>query len=282
MLLAGCNEIGMILALAIPLAGFLFQLIRQRQAVYWWIFLFLVSILCTLIILKSPATFYRMEASGSFARSIPMVGMMAISGMMMAIFHWFSSPSLWLFLPLIWLFTNPETTNLKLSTGWKIAIGLASFFLLYFCFLPSFLGEGLVQGHTENTLLFLFLILVCINIRLWKVDGQKPEWSIWQKNGLMLAFLFFLPFSPGFRLAVSDLTSGEAAAFSSERDSRDSLMRNFPGDTVFLEPLHHKPKSLFAGDIGDYPDPWYDNHFAAMYRKKWVQLKNKPVPKPVE
>ena len=165
---------------------------------------------------------------------------------------------------------------MKLPYALRIFALLSSLLLFYACFLPSFLGEGLLQGHTENSLLFLFLTLLFLNLQIWRnpiLAGKDSQEIL--KPVLLAGLMLALPFSPGFRLAVSDLWSGEAAAYSAERDHRDSLMRNTPGDTVWVEAVKHKPKSLFAGDIGDYPDPWYDNHFAAMYRKKWVGLKKK-------
>ena len=49
-------------------------------------------------------------------------------------------------------------------------------------------------------------------------------------------------------------------------------MRKTGGDIVPITPLKHKPMSLFASDIGDYPDPRYDNHFTALFGKKWLEL----------
>jgi hypothetical protein len=275
-LLAGCNEISMMLSLAIPAAGFLLHWFQEKRPVFtWFLFLFL-SVVCTVVILKSPATFYRMEASGSFERSIAEVGLLAFHGMMQAFMNWFSSPSFFLSIAVLFFFSGKGVSEMKLPYALRIFALLSSLLLFYACFLPSFLGEGVLQGHTENSLLFLFFILLFLNLQLWKKPILAGKESLqFLKPVLLAGLMLALPFSGGFRLAVSDLWSGEAAAYSAERDHRDSLMRNTPGDTVWVEAVKHKPKSLFAGDIGDYPDPWYDNHFAAMYRKKWVGLKKK-------
>ena len=276
-LLAGCNEIGMMLALVIPALGLLWKWHQEKIASAGWALLLLVSMLCALVILKSPATFYRMEASGSFGRGWPEVAANAWHGMLLSLLHWFSSPALAVFLIFSALIPLPSTERIRAGRGLRLLLTGGSLLLLLVCFLPSYLGEGMLQGRTENSLLFLFLILFFLNLRIWKPFWNTANAYQNAKAWLLPSFILLLPLSPGFRLAVSDLQSGEAAAFSAERDRRDSLMRNTPGDEVEVEAVLHKPKSLFAGDIGDYPDPWYDNHFAELYGKKSVRLK-KPEP----
>ena len=272
-LLVGCNEICMMLAMAISGTGLFFELFLRKKVSAGWVLLLMVSSIAALIVLKSPATFYRMEANGGFGRNWPEIFMNASNGMFMAFFHWFSSPALPVFLLLaaIMPLTPLEKLNLNKFIRWGISAG--SFLLFFICFLPSFLGEGLLQGRTENTLLFLFLILFLLNLRIWKSQWKTEIIYEKTKSWLVPAFFISLCLSPAFLLAISDLVSGEAAAFSAERDYRDSVMRNTPGDSIWIEPLRHKPKSLVAGDIGDYPDPWYDNHFAELYGKRFVHLK---------
>jgi hypothetical protein len=270
----------MILALVIAGAGFLLDLLLRKKVSAGWVLLLMVSSIAALIVLKSPATFYRMEANGGFGRNWPEIFMNASNGMFMAFFHWFSSPALPVFLFLLVLMPMSPLGEFNLNKGIRWGISIASFLLFYFCFIPSFLGEGLLQGRTENTLLFLFLILYLLNLRVWKSYWKTEALFEKSKNWLIPAFFILLCQSPAFELALSDLLSGEAAAFSAERDARDSVMRNTPGDSVWIEPLRHKPKSLFAGDIGDYPDAWYDNHFAELYGKRFVNLKPEKGKKP--
>lgn len=272
-LLVGCNEICMMLALAISGTGLFFELVLRKKVSAGWILLLLVSIISALIVLKSPATFYRMEANGGFERNWPEIFLNAFNGILMACFHWFSSPAFPVFLLLAALMPMAPSTELNLNKGIRLGISVASFLLFFICFIPSFLGEGLLQGRTENSLLFLFLILFLLNLRVWKSHWKTEVLFEKAKNLLIPAFFILLCLSPAFDLALSDLLCGEAAAFSAERDVRDSLMRNTPGDSIWIEPLRHKPKSLFAGDIGDYPDAWYDNHFAELYGKRFVHLK---------
>jgi hypothetical protein len=237
--------------------------------------LLLASVAAAILILKSPATFYRMEASGSFSRDFGEVGLLAFSGMMNALAGWFSSISMLLFLFWVLLFL-PEEGTFQLPDQFRflrLPMSLASLLVFYFCFIPSFLGEGMLQGRTENSLFFLFLVLFFLNILLWKLQLRRliaiPNWI---SRLLPMVLVSSLSFSPAFRLALFDWWRGDAKEYAAERDNRDRQMRETTGDSVWVKPLLHKPKSLFVSDIGDYPDPWYDNHYAALFGKKWVQL----------
>ena len=271
-LLAGCNEIGMVLALAIPVTGFASSLILKKETSVGWMLLFLSSAGATLIILLSPATFYRMEASGGLERNWLEMALTSFTAMTGFVIKWLGSPAMLLFLIISFFTPTPMNGKYSFSARYLIIFSVLSLLLLYACFLPAFIGEGKIQGHTENTLLFVFMVLGCGNLLLWRNLGQPVPFILKNHRHLAFAPLVFLPLSPGFQIAVKDLISGEAAAYSAECDARYELMHKAPGDTVRVPSLKHKPKSLFAGDIGDYPDPWYDNHFAALFGKKWVEL----------
>jgi hypothetical protein len=271
-LLAGCNEIGMLLGLGITFGGFAAQLITRKKFSAGWSLLLLVSAAACLLILLSPATHYRMEASGSNTRALSETAFLAFGGLLACLLRWFSSPSLSIVLLTIFVFWPAGFLN-KVNTRLVcIQISIASLLLFYICFLPSYLGEGMLQGRTENSLLFLFILLSTFNLALWKNHISMPEQVFKLKPFLLTLSFISLLLAPAFRLAVGDLWSGEAAAYSGERDVRHRLMQETHGDTVRIPAIRHKPKSLFAGDIGDYPEPWYDNHFAALYGKKWVEL----------
>ena len=89
---------------------------------------------------------------------------------------------------------------------------------------------------------------------------------------MMLLFWGISIFSGNSLLVWKDLISNEAKAYSQERDQRETWMKTAKGDSVWVSPVSHRPKSLFHGDLGDYPDPWYDNHYAGMFGKESVLL----------
>lgn len=271
-LLAGCNEIGMLLALAIPTIGFAANLMMKKEVSAGWMLLFLAAAAANLIILLSPATFFRMEASGGLGRNWLEMVQTSLMAMADCVLKWLSFPALLILFISVYFYSSSRKKQFGFSKMESISFSLLSFLLLFASFLPSFIGEGKLQGHTENSLLFLFMVLVCGNIFLWVKRLHDVPFTQKTRNYLSYGLLAILPLSPGFRQAVLDLYHGEAAAYSAECEARYQLMRNTPGDTVRVPSLKHKPKSLFAGDIGDYPDPWYDNHFAALFGKKWIEL----------
>lgn len=275
-LIAGSNEIGMMLGLVITGLGLVWTFYTEKKFSFGWLLLFLMSVTCALLILKAPATTYRMQSAGGFSRSYPEVALIAFQGMLIACGKWFSIPMMCLIILLCLMAEGRKPIPAGLTTGIKTLLSAGSMGLLYLCFIPSYLGEGVLQGHTENMLLFLFLLLICLNIRLWIMDTMFGRFNKIRSLQLFLACFFpLLFFCPGLRQALRDLVSGEAAAYSAECNARYRLMETTAGDTVRVPALNHKPASLFAGDIGDYPQPWYDNNFAALFGKKWVELDEK-------
>jgi hypothetical protein len=271
-LLAGCNEVGMVMGLA--LTGFLVasQMFFWRRFSWGLFFLFLSASAGAFVVLASPATFYRMEASNSFDRSFSWVLIQSVQAAIGQIFEWFSKPAFLLFLLISVFLPVSERVPLfsrKYCLGLSI-LALGSFVL---AFAPAFKGEGLLQARTSNALQFLFLSLALVLIAFWK-RSLSPLPALNQKllAGMMLLFWGISIFSGNSLLVWKDLISNEAKAYSQERDQRETWMKTAKGDSVWVSPVSHRPKSLFHGDLGDYPDPWYDNHYAGMFGKESVLL----------
>ena len=151
-------------------------------------------------------------------------------------------------------------------------------FLSIFCFVPSFLGEGLIQGRTANALIFNFLILYLVNVVFWKqsLEANKTYSFSLNKTKITISILSLIVLSiyssPNYLQAIKDLSSGEAKEFDIERTERARLVENSTSDSVWVMPIKHFPKTIFFGDIGIYPEPWYDNFYAQYYGKKSISL----------
>jgi hypothetical protein len=213
-----------------------------------------------------------MEASNSFDRSFSWVLIQSVQAAIGQIFEWFSKPAFLLFLLISVFLPVSERVPLfsrKYCLGLSI-LALGSFVL---AFAPAFKGEGLLQARTSNALQFLFLSLALVLIAFWK-RSLSPLPALNQKllAGMMLLFWGISIFSGNSPLVWKDLISNEAKAYSQERDQRETWMKTAKGDSVWVSPVSHRPKSLFHGDLGDYPDPWYDNHYAGMFGKESVLL----------
>jgi hypothetical protein len=92
--------------------------------------------------------------------------------------------------------------------------------------------------------------------------------------------LALIPFGKNYFPAWNDLLTGTAKTYNQERNARIACLQQTKGDSVWVKPVSAKPVSLFVGDVGDYPQPWYDNHVAIYYGKKFIHLVNESHPEP--
>ena len=89
--------------------------------------------------------------------------------------------------------------------------------------------------------------------------------------GLLMAGMLALLLAGGERplasaAAVRTFTSGEAAAFRAENETRFSIL-NGPGDEVAIKPLAVRPALLYLYDIDENANGW-SNHIIAVYYYK--------------
>lgn len=272
-LIAGFNEVAMAFQLALTGGLCLFYFLEKKKISLHYSLLFIAAILGTAMVLFAPATFYRMEASQSFHRSLGEVLGLSFMGFFSFLGQWLSIAAFSLLL-LFWVAQNEEISLPVLKRQNLILLSVLSLFLMVCCFAPSYLGEGTVQGRTANALEFFFLFLFLINTLLWK--KSLPGFSL-----IPMARLRYIPvlvamlvlFSPNNLKAWNDFVSGEGKAYHLEQMNRIHLTETSPGDSVVVPPIAHRPKTIFFGDIGIFPQPWYDNFYAQYHGKKSIQLK---------
>lgn len=272
-LIAGFNEVAMAFQLALTAALSFFYFLEKRKISLHYSLLFVASLLGTGLVLLAPATFYRMEASQSFHRGLGEVLWLSFTGFFSFLGQWLKIAAFSLFL-VFWVAQQEEISLPVLKRQNLVLISAFSFLLMIFCFAPSYLGEGTVQGRTANALEFFFLFLFFINSLLWK--KSLPGFSLIPSDKLkyvpVLVAVLVL-FSPNNLQAWNDLLSGEGKAFHLERMNRIHLTEAASGDSVEVPPIVHRPKTIFFGDIGIFPQPWYDNFYAQYHGKKSIQLK---------
>lgn len=280
-LIAGSNEMAMMFGLAITGSVWLYLLVKDRTPHFGMSLLLFASTFSTGLVLFSPATKYRMQASSSLKRTYSEVINNSFSGYLDSLVDWLSNPGFFLLLIFVWWLPVSKKVPL-LERPYLIALSLISLFLSFFCFVPSFLGEGMIQGRTANALIFNFLILYMVNVAFWKQYLENQNFNPFPAFGKKLFFPLLilmatsLFFSNNFVQAFNDLKSGDAREFDLERKMRAELVENNPGDSIWVKPLEHKPKTIFFGDIGIYPQPWYDNFYAQYHGKKYIHLLPKP------
>lgn len=275
-LLAGTNEMAMLFSLSLIGGLWIYRLITDKKWHPGLQFLFLSSLFSTGLVLFSPATFYRMKASSSMKRDLAEVLLNAGNGFVDFTLGWLSNPTYLLFSLLI-LFIPLSKRVPVVPRLWLWILSVLSLLLSAFCFVPSFLGEGLVQGRTANALLFNFLFLYLINVVFWKrslsvVDSTLPL-SINKLGQILLLGTILTAFiSPNFSNAFIDLSSGDAYEYNQERLNRIHQVESSISDSIWVQPVKHRPKTIFFGEIGDYPQPWYDSFYARYHGKKFIQL----------
>ena len=277
-LIAGTNEMAMMFGLSLSGGLWLYRLITDKKWHPGLALLFLASIFSTGLVIFSPATYYRMQASSSLKRSLGDVLTNSAAGYLEYVGVWLSNPA-FLLCSVLLLFIQVSDRVPLLKRPWLIALTSLSVLLSAFCFVPSFLGEGMVQGRTANALLFNFFLLYMLNVVFWKrnlftstVSGlTEPTLSL-PVRILMLATVLSVLLTSNFRNVFNDLNSGDAAAYNQERLERIRQVETSVSDSIWVQPVQHRPKTIFFGEIGDYPQPWYDNFYAVYHGKKFIHL----------
>jgi len=277
-LIAGTNEMAMMFGLSLSGGLWLYRMITDKKWHPGLSTLFFASVFSTGLVIFSPATYYRMQASSSLKRTMSEVIANSATGYLEYVISWLSNPAFLMF-SVLFLFVPVSDRVPLLKRPWLITLTTLSVLLSAFCFVPSFLGEGMVQGRTANALLFNFFLLYMMNVVFWKRNLFTSPVSIQPEPTLslplrilMLATVLSVVVTSNFRNVFDDLYSGDAAAYNQERLERIRLVETSESDSIWVQPVQHRPKTIFFGEIGDYPQPWYDNFYAVYHGKKFVHL----------
>lgn len=271
-LIAGFNEVAMAYQLALIGGLVFFYFLETKKVNLEFSILFLVALFGAALVIFSPATFYRMEASQSFHRGLGDVIQLSIIGLFEHLFKWLKVASFVLLIA-FWIINDEKNAMPQLKRLNLILISIFSVLLMIVCFMPSFMGEGMVQGRTANSLQFLFLFLLLINVFLWKKALTFSPKPLGNRLVYLPVFIAALAiFSPNSMQAWNDWFTGEAKAYNEEKMERIHLIETSVSDSVWVQPIVHRPKTIFFGDIGIFPQPWYDNFYAMYYGKKFIHL----------
>jgi hypothetical protein len=277
-LVIGFNELFMALQLGFWAFLFFFRLFFKKSFSFPFLMFLVAAISGTLVILLSPATFYRMEASGSFDRTVSWVFLSSFWACLSFLGDILMKPGL--IVLFIFCTLLPGRTGLFTFSSKAFFLSLfTSLLVLLFCFFPSFKGEGMVQNHTLNLFQLLAICLVIWNIFVAKSAGIQL-FSGLRYGDMPSSFYKWLFFTglifwmnPNQRTAVEDLISGEAMAYEKERSARMEYMEMAKGDSVWVEPYRHFPVSFLSSELGEGPGQWYDNLYAQYFGKRFVHLK---------
>lgn len=272
----GSNESSM-LAITLIISGFwaYFILMNRSVSLCYSLLLLEVVVLDSLVVF-SPATQLRMGASGSETRSLFFVFHESCLFGISFFFKQLSNP--FFYLMSICFFRMVPQNRVELKNA--IAICALLFGVYFLSHLPSFLGEGVVQGRTANAVAYLFLMAWLVFLFYLKQSvGFQNQHSRFILIGLATVFLFSLFASPKFQNpifdAYSDLISGEAEMHRKEVLARFRYLQSTDSDSVKVLPYRYFPSSTFVADIvPNGGNTSYNAFYARYYGKKHIELKS--------
>ena len=269
----GSNESSM-LAITLLVSGFWgFFIIKKKSLSICYSLLLLEVVLLDSLVVFSPATQLRMSASGSGTRYLPWVFLESIKYSSTFIINLLTNPFFYLVSVgfLILIPKHQSIKNLRMLLFWLV-------FIYFLSHIPSFLGEGMVQGRTANANAFLFFLVWLILL-----FELKQSLTIQEQNyklilgGMATVFCISFLITPKFQNnifdAYSDLFSGLAQNHRKEVLARFQYLKSTKSDSVKVSPYHYFPSSTFATDIEpNNGNTSYNAFYARYYGKKHIEL----------
>jgi hypothetical protein len=278
-LIAGNNEVIMMISLSIVfLLWFRFYILNKKNH-FGLSGLLTISFLSTCLVLFSPSTYYRIKSTNSVEKNHLKIIVNTVNGCLENTHDWLSETPFMLLI-ISFAFIPVSSRIKKFNRTELLLFSVLSIILYVLSFLPSYFGEGVLQGRTANTNLFILLLFMMINILFWKKYYEDTHLLSF-KYSLTIKKMYFLIVCCSFLvsnnsiLCYKDLKTGDASKYNEERNNRIKLVETALGDSVWVPSIKHKPKTIFFSDIGIYPEPWYDNFYAQYHGKKFISLINK-------
>lgn len=289
LLINGCSENNIFVILILISAWQVYKLIFQQKLDGFYLFLLLWGIGTALLSFLAPGNAVRLAGnptSKDFSFAI-------ISSLKFApglLINWIINPSL-LLLTALWIGMLPRfikresgrtNTYFTINPFYSILVSAA---LVISQIFPSYYGIGIEPTVRVTNCIYLFFLLVWFyNIaviftylykkRYFPLDSV-PTVPLVAKIGVLALICLNFYFSENPRTMYHEWLSGEAAAFDKEMTDRTNLLLTSEETTVIIEPLQHKPKTLYMEDLNDNPEHLWNRCTAGYFDKKVVYLKKK-------
>lgn len=207
--------------------------------------------------------------------------------------QWFGWPLLaccGLMLPLMWRMTQ----TVRLAFRYPALVTLASICFYAAGFAPALYAMTMAgPGRMVNLYYFSYVILMAVNLFYWigwlhrvlsAYAGVSGAISGFFKRyagvGLLTVGVAFLwgSFSTGeYRQftaysAFRSLVGGEAQGYYAEMEARTALYKDPAIEDVVVQPLLHKPYTIFLDDITTDPEYFANSNLAVYYGKNSIRL----------
>jgi len=151
---------------------------------------------------------------------------------------------------------------------------LLSVILLFIFILPSIIAKTLYTFRIQNVVYYLSLILVFINFLNLSVYLRLKKIVVFRySNKYLLILVVFLSFiylskkESVVRTMYSDIFTKKIENYSFEMLEREKTILNCKNDTVYVIPIHIKPKSIFIDDISTDNTDWRNSVYNHYYKK---------------
>lgn len=277
-LLAGFNEVEMLLLVALHMVVLFIQWKNKLSNQSWFLGFFISSILGFCLVFFAPGNkvreAYFLDESHRFIYSMFQTTLQMIR----FTFQWIFSGVL-ILVSLLYLSFNQYVDSIyKLIrvhffiNRW-IAI-CAQFGVLFLAIFPAYWSTGIMGQHrTVNLAYFYFIILWFINITLWRDSILKLKFIYifnFKKYALILSIIL-VSFTNNSFSAWKDLLSQDAYDFNNQLNSRYLLLDSVDVNSTNIQGLPvltKKPKSIFIYDVSSNP-----NYFSNTCYKTYWNLK---------
>lgn len=144
---------------------------------------------------------------------------------------------------------------------WSVGLLFMTIFIGVF---PPYWATGILGQHrTLNVSYFLFLLVWFVNLNVL-YNRNYVRFEIQNKLHRLIPVLLLiatLVITKNSYHVISDLFSGRANSYKVETYHRLEKVKHAK-DSVFLEPLHARPISLFVLDITTNPNDWRNKTYA--------------------
>lgn len=262
-LIAGFNEVIMLLMLVFHFVMLAIQFQRKSSNRFWFLGFFLASLLGFIIVYFAPGN--KVRESYFIGESHRLGHSLLFTSLQMIRFviGWFSSGVL-LMLSLVYLsvYKRIHTSNKFFQHHfykYKWITMLSLFAVLFLAIFPAYWSTGIMGQHrTVNTAYFFFILLWFVNLSIWSETKlfQNIQISTKLKKIAVIISLLILAFTNNTFTAWKDLLTNDALMFDIALKRRYHLLNSISKqDTRMQEilPLIMKPKSLFIYDISKDP-----------------------------
>ncbi len=258
-LIIGGNSISIIIINSVIISLNLYSLLHLKKANRYYIVLFIVSLIFTLIFISAPGNYHRVQ--GFQYSENPVLSLTAAFGLTTVSFFKWGLPVIVFSLVYVLLWGNSLVKKIEEENFFRRIRFVHSFpafvivlFLMYFVY--AWLTGSKPVGRADNVFYLYFIAgwFFNLNVLLLQIYKHKdPEFL--QANSiigvLIITAFVMVIFSVDNNISTAyiDIISGKAKKYDRELTARYELIKTCEKDTCIVPALKNIPKTLFFRDI---------------------------------